>query len=359
MARHGPTIRTDPSAVEATIFKSQLGLATRAQLLNEGVSERQIHVALTQGRWLRTAWGLYALSNWPPDPTRGLLAACLATSGVASFTSAAWLWGLLKDEPPHLTVSVQHGRTPAAPPTPPKRGRRPFPSGPNGLLDLSSLVVHHSRDLSSRSISNWRGVPTTNPLRTLVDLAAVSGSKMLDEAVDLALAKRLATVEALEAEAARLKHPGRRGPALLVDRLEARSFAGAPSPSVLESRALRLLANANIKVGKCEVVVDEGRYRLDIEVGPQLFVEVDGFAFHWGPEQKHRDDMRRNQLRLRGFEILVYDWEAIVKERHRVVKEVRAALETKATARHRPLTHTKKWATQARTKARRADGNPG
>ncbi len=72
--------------------------------------------------------------------------------------------------------------------------------------------------------------------------------------------------------------------------------------------------------------VDEGRYRLDIQVGPKPFVEVDGFAYHWGPEKKHHDDLRRNKLRLLGYEVLVYDWEAIVNEQSRVLSEVRTAL---------------------------------
>jgi very-short-patch-repair endonuclease len=335
----GLTSRTDPFSVEGTIFKSQLGLATRAQLLDEGVTRRQINVALAQGRWLRTASGLYSLANWPPDSTRGLLAACLATGGVASFASAAWLWGLLKQEPPHLTVSVRHAQKPAVPS---RRSRRSVPGPP----DLSTLIVHRSRDLSPECTSFRRRVPTTNPLRTLVDLAAVFDADVLDEAVDAALATRLVTVEALLAEAERLRHPGRRGPAQLIDRLDTRRFTGAPAPSVLESRTLRVLAGANIKVDKCEVVVREGRYRLDLQVGPQLFVEVDGFAYHWGPEQKHHDDMRRNELRLDGFEILVYDWTAVTNEPRRVVKEVRTALRARARARAKP-------------KARRSRGQTG
>jgi very-short-patch-repair endonuclease len=342
-----PTSRTDPFSVEATLFKTQLGLATRAQLLKEGITRGQINTALAQGRWVRTASGLYALSNWPPEPNRGLLAACIATGGVASHASAAWLWDLLKDEPP-LTVSVRHGEKPR---TPSPTNRRHIPPG---SPDLSALVVHYSRDLSSSSISNWSGVPTTNPLRTLVDLAAVSGSEMLDEAIDAALAKRLATVDALMAEAARLRRAGRRGPAQLIDRLDARSFAGAPSPSVLESRTLRLLAGANIKVDNCEVVVDEGRYRLDIQVGARLFVEVDGFAYHWGPEQKHHDDRRRNRLRLCGFEILVYDWRAIANEPRRVVKEVRGALRARKRARRPPLP-----AARERERAKKDQREPG
>ena len=40
-----------------------------------------------------------------------------------------------------------------------------------------------------------------------------------------------------------------------------------------------------------------------------MFVEVDGYAYHWSPEQKRYDDARRNKLWLRGFTVLVYDWQ--------------------------------------------------
>ena len=326
------TSRADPLSVEGAIFKRQLGLATRAQLLAEGITRRQIDIALAQGRWVRTASGIYALANWPPQPTRRLLAACLVTGGVASFASAAWLWELLRHEPPHVDVSVQHGQTPANPSQPSQLSRRPFLGSP----DLSTLVIHHSRDLSPQCISNWRSVPTTNPLRTLVDLAAIADPESLDEAIDVALAKRLVTVEGLVAEAGRLRRPRRQGPVELIGRLRTRGLAAVPAPSVLESRTLRLFAGANVKVEKCEVVVDGGRYRLDIQVGPRVFVEVDGFAYHWTPEQKRYDDKRRNELRLLGYEILVYDWKAVMDEPRRVVKETKTAIREHAPAGHRP-----------------------
>ncbi|HXW78750.1 MAG TPA: DUF559 domain-containing protein [Acidimicrobiales bacterium] len=161
----------------------------------------------------------------------------------------------------------------------------------------------------------------------------MSSSELLDEAIDAALAQRLVNVDGLLAEVARLRRRGRRGPAQLMARLDGRGFVGASSPSVLESRALRVLAAGKVKVDRCEVVVNNGRYRLDIQVGPQLFVEVDGYAYHWAPEQKHYDDQRRNKLRLLGFEILVYDWRAIVSEPRRVLKDVKTALRAQAAAR--------------------------
>ncbi len=303
-------------AAERGIFKGQLGLATRRELIEAGVTNGEIRLAIAQGRWIRAATGLYALANWPDMANRRLLAACLAGRGVASHASAAWVWGLLDDEPEPLSISVPHGR----------RATLPAPGPRIGGTDLGGVVVHHSRDLSDESTSTWRGIPTTKPQRTLVDLAATSKPTLLDAAIDAALARRLVAVEGLLAEALRMKRSGRRGPAQLMAALKRRGFVGAPSPSVLESRTLRLLKSAGVKVEQCEAVVEGGRYRLDVQLEPHLFLELDGYAYHWSPEQKRYDDARRNTLRLHGHEILVYDWTVITKDGGRLIREVKAAL---------------------------------
>jgi very-short-patch-repair endonuclease len=311
-----------PSAVllsERSLFRTQLGLATRVQLLGQGVTHGEIRGAIAQGRWRLVARGLYEVVAWPELDGRRLLAACLVTEGVASHASAAWVWGLLDREPKPISVSVVYGRRPIRRITSSRKPGRLLPGWP-------AVVVNHSSDLSEESTTVWRGIPTTNPLRSLVDLAGDAQPDLLDAAIDAALARKLVTVEGLTAEASRLKSRGRRGPGQLMAGLERRVLVGAPSPSVLESRALRLLKRGGVSVEQCETVVDGGRYRLDIQVGPHLFVELDGYAYHWSPEQKRYDEARRNRLRLLGNEILVYDWGTVMNDGRRLVSEVKSAL---------------------------------
>ncbi len=240
---------------------------------------------------------------------------------------AAWLWGLLKREPPVPVVSVPHNRRPVVATDGATAGSR----GRAG--SRANAIVRRSRDLAHSSTSYRQGIPTTNPLRTIVDLAGDAEPALLDEAIDVGLAVRVVTVEGLLAEAARLGRYGRRGPAQLTRRLAKRGFAGAPVPSVLESRALRLLAANRVRVEQCEVVVEGTGYRLDIQLAGGLFVELDGYTYHWSPDQKRYDDARRNKLRLLGFEILVYDWQTVTRDGRRMVDEIRTAL---ATHRDRP-----------------------
>jgi hypothetical protein len=323
---------SDIVTVETRLFKGQLGLATRAQVLEFGLTATQVRTALGQGRWLSPARGLYAMASWPDGPARRLLAGCLLTGGVASHRSAAWLWALLRDEPDHISVSVDARQTPTVPAA---KQRRPRARETVPIVHALPIVVHRSRDLTNSCLSNWRGVPTTNPLRTLVDVAGDAPPALLNEALDAALSSRLVTVDGLIAEATRLKRPGRRGPAALLKCLTDRGFAGALSPSVLESRTLRLLAAAHIEVEGCEVVIRDLGYRLDIQITSQLFVEVDGYAYHWSPDQKRYDDARRNKLRLSGLTILVYDWHTVVNDPGRLVAEVKRVIGTPTNARRR------------------------
>jgi len=82
-------------------------------------------------------------------------------------------------------------------------------------------------------------------------------------------------------------------------------------------------------VEKCEVVVEGAGYRLDLQLEGGLFVELDGYSYHWSPDHKRYDDARRNKLRLLGFEILVYDWQTVTKQGRRMVEEIRTALATR------------------------------
>jgi very-short-patch-repair endonuclease len=322
-------------AAEQLVFVGQLGLATRAQVLGAGVTPSQIRTALSQGRWVRVAPGVYGLAAWPSSDTRRLLAACLVSNGVASHLSAAWLWGLIEHAPPSPIVSVAYSRRLQRPQRPRQQPWDAQQRRPRQLDQHNSqrprpgfgpIQVHRTRDLDLLTTSYRYGVPTTNPLRTLVDLAGHTDRQVLDSALDAALACRLVTTEGLLAEASRLERPGRRGPSDIKERLRQRAFIGAPSPSVLESQALRLLAANGIPVRKCEVVVDGARHRIDIQLADTLFVEVDGYAYHWSPEQKRSDDARRNQLRLLGLEVLVYSWHDVVRDGQRLLTEVRQAL---------------------------------
>ena len=290
-------------------FRDQYGLVTRSQLML-GISSKALRQRLESGLWELLHFRVIRLATSPRAPEQQLLACCLAagTAAVASHQSAGWLWGLNQVPQRH---SVIVPRTTSA--------------------RLKGADVHRPLE-APLHIVTLRRIPCTDPLRTLVDLAAIESSLRLEEMVDHLLATKLATTRAIKAELQRLSRRGRPGTRALEAALRWRDDDGPPHPSVLESRALRLLARAGIGPTRHGGARGpDGRYRVDILLEPHLAVEVDGYAYDHSPEQMTEDARRRNRLLVAGMTVLVYTWRDIVHDGYRVVNEIRQALASSGT----------------------------
>lgn len=288
------------------LMRDQLSLITRRQAVALGMSPREVRHRVATGHWTLVHPGVYRAASAGRSPERDLLAACLGagTEAAASHRSAAWLLGLCP-APDRAVITVPH----------------------RFAVSLSGVAVHRSRDLDPGRTLVRNGIPYTDALRVLSDLAAELEAAELSELVDRALARRLVTTDGLLAEIARRSRPGLSGPGRLKRVLVSRGFVGAPEPSVLEALAMRLFHRWGIPVLGREVKVGgDGRYRIDFLIAPSLVVEVDGFAHHWSPEDKAYDDARRNRLRAEGLTVLVYDWRSVRLEERRIVSEVRHAM---------------------------------
>src|SRR3954471_3504767 len=78
----------------AAVCSRQYGLCTRDQLLDLGWTRHEIDGAVARGLLVPVQPRVYAIGGAPDTPERALLAACLASGGVASHRSASRLWGL-------------------------------------------------------------------------------------------------------------------------------------------------------------------------------------------------------------------------------------------------------------------------
>lgn len=289
-------------------MKRQHAVVTLSQALACGMSRAQVRTRTRSGTWVRLHPGVFASAHAPATATRDLLAATLAAGPVsaASHLSAAWMLHLVRRPPPRPVITVPYERTPV----------------------LGGVTVHRSRDLDPTRVLERGGIPYTDPLRILTDLAGELAPQALTPVVDAALSTGMVTTQGIMAEIARRRRRGRRGPTTLLRVLESRGLTGGPEPSVLEAEAMRLFHRWRIPVLAREVHVGGGgRYRVDFLVAAGLAVEVDGFAHHWSPEHKAYDDARRNRLRAAGMTVLVYDWRAVRFEPRRVAAEVRGALD--------------------------------
>jgi very-short-patch-repair endonuclease len=167
----------------------------------------------------------------------------------------------------------------------------------------------------------------------------------------------------LAAELQRIGRRGRPGVAPLRRLLCDRGLVGAPHPSVLESKLLRLFRANRLPTPAVELVTGlDGEYRLDTAyVDLLLAIEVDGYAWHFTPEHHRRDLARRNRLQAEGWRILVYTWRDVVGDGARVAAEIAAlyAALTVAAVASRPATAAAAgWSPPRRTRGP-ARGNPG
>lgn len=286
-------------------FRRQHGVMSRSELRAEGVTAAQERAAVARGEWERPTRRVVRNAGSAITPEQGLMIALLemGPTAIVSHQSAAWLWRLVGPPARHaVTVGLDTAWR-------------------SGAFDL------HRLSGSPPAISMRGQFPTTNPLRTLVDLAGVVPPAELDDAVDRAIALKLVTVTGLQAEVGRLSRQGRKGTGALRRGLVRRGLAEGPHPSVLEARFHRLLDIGGLRAEAVEVVAGEdGQFRIDARLDGTVHVEVDGHSFHSTPEQKAADDRRRNELRMAGIFLLVYSWQDVLKDGRRIIAEMHQAL---------------------------------
>jgi len=228
---------------------------------------------------------------------------------VASHRSAGRIWGLL-DPGDLVEITVPGQRAPK-----PKR-----------------TIVHRSADLAVEHTTVRRRIPVTNPLRTMVDLAAVLPPDEVEDALDAGLAyPSLFSVAAVEAIRERLARPGRTGSGVLRRVLEEREFGDAVSDSKLEKRMATLLRRAGLPPAVFHFVVLTPAGLLLAEVdfaypAVKLAIEVDGFGVHGTPRAMSKDFVRQNGLVPYGWRVLRFTWRQVVREPEMVARSIADSL---------------------------------
>jgi very-short-patch-repair endonuclease len=292
------------------LLAAQLGLVTRQQALDGGMSRRQIN------RLLGTAWAValpavYRHRSFPETWNQRLLAATLkAGEGSAvSHRAAVGLHGLrgFKCDMVELT--------------------RPAPE----YFPIPGAVVHRYTDLRPEDVVTIGGVPVTSPARTLVDLGAVARPYLLHRCLEEWTARRSVRIPQVVDAITVYDTPGRRGVHMLQRVMDARVLRDLEPDSVDEGLLGEVLVRHGLRLPELHhvVVLESGLvYELDWSY-PDLRVafELDGYGVHLVSLEAFVNDRdRRNELLIAGWRILQFATKTVRQHPRRVVSQVQRLL---------------------------------
>lgn len=184
------------------------------------------------------------------------------------------------------------------------------------------IRIHRVRHLRNDEIITRDGLPLTTPVRTLLDLAAVSDSRDLERALATALRTGLVDREAITALLDR--YPRRAGRGRLRALLTAE---GGPAfiRSEAERRLLDLVRKHGLPRPTTNVMV-EG-YEVDFFwPRERLIVEVDGRTYHEAPHAFERDHDRDGVLMAAGYRTMRVTWRQITEKPRFLIMRVGQAL---------------------------------
>jgi very-short-patch-repair endonuclease len=297
----------DPDTTIARLARADLGVVTRSQALDEGLTaeevdhqlERQLLGRLHRGVYLH---GAVALTR----EGRCLAAVKAAGEGaVISHRSAARLWGLDRVPVARIELTVPHTDLPLR----------------------AGLLVHRTNFLPPADRTVLGRVPVTSVARTLLDLGAVVPFEVVEQAVSDAVTRTLVTPPQLYAVLDRTGKRGRRGTAAL--RAVMRDAdPDEKSESELERRLWRLAPKPPGLVQQHEVVLSDGkRCRLDMALPERMIaIEADGHRWHADAKRTRADRERRRALEKLGWHVYEYGWSDVVDDAEATRAELRAIL---------------------------------
>src|SRR3954466_6029907 len=145
----------------------QWGCVSRLQLALLGYPDKVIDGLVLRGRLSLNHHGSYTIPGTPPSWQHGLMAATLASDGVASHRSAGKLWGLSKvyAAQPELLVPG------------------------TGKPRLMGVIVHRPHSVDVRDVTAIDGIPCTTIPRTVLDLGAVYPTDRVESAMEDAVVR--------------------------------------------------------------------------------------------------------------------------------------------------------------------------
>lgn len=275
------------------------GVVARAELLDAGVSEKEIRTRLVRGTLIRVHPGVYRVGHAAPNAHATYAAAVKAcgSGAVLSGFPAAWLWSIIRSAPPapEVTAPTKH--------------------------HIPGIATRRHR-LTPADRTTRHAIPVTTLPRTVVDLAGRLDSPALARAVHEASVRHRLRPEHVETVldlhpnlpgAGALRRVLRGDERLLLSKLEAAFIA------LLEAEGLPLpITNRP----------EGGRYLDCTWPDREVVVELDSYAFHSSRHAWEADRQRERLVRAKGFEFRRYTYEDVVGASPLMLAELRSLLVT-------------------------------
>jgi very-short-patch-repair endonuclease len=193
------------------------------------------------------------------------------------------------------------------------------------------VVEHNPRDLQDLRPVPRQGIPTTNPLRVLVDLGQVAPDAVVS-ALDHFLVEGFVTGAAVAGALARHSRRGRHGIVALRTAFAASVIDGTPADSELERAMARLLAEHDLPAAEFHARILG--YEVDFAIRPErVVIECDGWSDHGLDRAQFERDRRRDAgLAAGGWIVLRFTWAQITRRAEWVAEAIRRTLVQRPTA---------------------------
>jgi hypothetical protein len=291
----GPQGRTAEEKL-ARIASSQHGVVTRSQLLEAGLSAKEIRRRLERGGLLQQHRGVYRVGHRAPSMEATYLAAVFAAGdrSLLCGRAGAHLWGLVKGQPPRPEVITATERR------------------------IEGVRTQRARHFNAQDCAVCRGIPVTSVVRTVVDLAAELSEEALARACHEAGVRYGLTPNAVVAVLER------RANATGAQKLR-RIIEGdvRVTLSKLEAQFLRLLRVHGLPLPITNRPA--GGRRVDCRWPEfRLTVELDSYTFHNSRHAWEQDRRREREARSRGDDFRRYTYGDVLESPRLMLAELHA-----------------------------------
>jgi very-short-patch-repair endonuclease len=289
-------------------LRDQAGVISRTQALAAGLSARQIDYLLQRGEWLRRHPGIYQFSAMVPTPESSLRAAALwlGSAGILTGLGAAWWWEMSPDPPLVWHFVIQDGA---------HRRSRPGVRLSRSFVDPFDQTTRQDVAVLCRPLAVLRAaayLERVNPGR---------GIALIDRA------KQRRWIELADLERAFTRNKGTWGTRAMRRLLDR---TGDRAHSELERMAVSLLRAAGISGFEINyrTKLSSGRpVEFDIAfTHHKVALELDGYAYHAGPDE-HRADVRRaNEIMADGWTVRRFTYSDVLNHPAGFITTVRQVL---------------------------------